>query len=74
MKKTKNISYSEISELVFIENSLRYYNWPVRDNLENFLMQFPYDVATFASRISFRICQFRLNVLTTRCNLCEKFI
>ena len=45
----QNISFFEISNLVHIENNLRYYNCPViyflmsffEDNLDNFLMQFP---------------------------------
>ena len=49
MKDTEHIFFSEISSLVHIENHLRYYNCPViyflvsffRDNLDNFLMQFP---------------------------------
>ena len=49
MKDIEHIFFSEISNLVHIENHLRYYNCPViyflvsffRDNLDNFLMQFP---------------------------------
>ena len=47
MKDTEHIFFSEISNLVHIENNLRYYNCPViffmsffGDNLDNFLIQF----------------------------------
>ena len=50
MKDIEHIFFSEISNLIHIENHWRYYkNCPVinflvsffRDNLDNFLMQFP---------------------------------